>query len=59
MNNISKNTNSVSNIPNLGLGLGLRNIHFSYVLENLPKVDWFEIISENFMYSNGKPRHIY
>jgi uncharacterized protein len=44
--------------PNLGLGLGLRSVHFSYISEHLPKVDWFEIISENFMYSNGKPRHI-
>jgi uncharacterized protein len=58
MKSTSKIKKSIQNIPNLGLGLGLRNVHFSYVLENLPKVDWFEIISENFMYSNGKPRYI-
>src|SRR5690242_19972422 len=34
---------------NLGLGVGLRTVHFSHILEHQPKVDWFEIISENFM----------
>jgi len=45
-------------LPNLGLGVGLRNVHFSYILENQPEVDWFEIISENFMDSGGRPRHV-
>jgi len=44
--------------PNLGLGVGLRSQHFPYILENWPSVDWFEIISENFMDSRGRPRHI-
>jgi len=44
--------------PNLGLGLGLRTPHFEYILEHRPKVDWFEIISENFMDSQGRPRHV-
>ena len=42
-------------LPNLGLGLGLRSPHFGYILENWPEVDWFEIISENFMDSQGYP----
>ena len=45
-------------LPNLGLGLGLRSQHFDYILENTPEVDWFEVISENFMDSFGRPRHI-
>lgn len=45
-------------LPNLGLGLGLRSKHFNHILTNKPKVDWFEIISENFMDSGGKPRYI-
>jgi uncharacterized protein (UPF0276 family) len=45
-------------LPNLGLGLGLRNQHFGHILENSPEVDWFEVISENFMDSHGRPRHI-
>lgn len=42
-------------LPNLGLGLGLRSPHFGYILEHQPEVDWFEIISENFMDSQGYP----
>lgn len=45
-------------LPNLGLGLGLRHVHFQHILDTTPEVDWFEIISENFMFSYGKPRHI-
>ncbi len=44
--------------PNLGLGVGLRTTHFPYILEHQPKVDWFEIISENFMDSRGRPRYV-
>jgi uncharacterized protein len=43
---------------NLGLGVGLRTVHFPYILERQPAVDWFEIISENFMDSGGRPRHV-
>lgn len=45
-------------LPDLGLGLGLRSQHFNHILENKPAVDWFEVISENFMDSFGRPRHI-
>jgi uncharacterized protein (UPF0276 family) len=45
-------------LPNLGLGLGLRSQHFEHILKNKPAVDWFEVISENFMDSYGRPRHI-
>ncbi|MFC5185974.1 MNIO family bufferin maturase [Actinomadura harenae] len=44
-------------LPDLGLGLGLRTPHLAYVLAEWPEVDWFEIISENFMDSGGYPRH--
>jgi uncharacterized protein (UPF0276 family) len=42
--------------PNLGFGLGLRPPHYAHILEHTPPVDWFEIISENFMDTDGKPR---
>jgi uncharacterized protein len=42
--------------PNLGLGIGLRTTHFPHILSRQPAVDWFEIISENFMDSGGRPR---
>src|SRR3954471_19512874 len=43
---------------NLGLGVGLRTQHFPHILKEQPKVDWFEIISENFMDSAGRPRYV-
>ncbi len=39
----------------LGFGLGLRTQHYQSILETSPKVDWFEIISENYMVPGGKP----
>ena len=42
----------------LGLGVGLRNVHFDHILAERPPVDWFEAISENFMDSGGRPRAI-
>lgn len=48
----------IKSLPNPGLGLGLRSKHFNYILENNPAVDWFEVISENFMDSGGRPRHV-
>jgi uncharacterized protein (UPF0276 family) len=53
-------------LPNLGIGLGLRTVHYTHILENLlgppqagggPDVDWFEILSENYMQTRGRPLH--
>ena len=50
------NTNkSNSNRPYLGYGLGLRKEHYEAVLSERPNVDWFEILSENYMVEGGKP----
>jgi uncharacterized protein (UPF0276 family) len=40
----------------LGFGLGLRPVHYPYIFEHQPKIDWFEVISENFMDTGGMPR---
>jgi len=45
-------------LPNLGLGLGLRSRHYDHLLKNDPVVDWFEIISENYMNNFGFARHV-
>jgi len=45
-------------LPNIGLGVGLRSVHFPHILEHKPEVDWFEIISENYMDSGGRPRWV-
>lgn len=39
----------------LGFGLGLRTEHYEDALHSLPGVDFFEVISENFMVDGGKP----
>ncbi len=46
------------NYPDLGFGVGLRTSHFAHILENNPPVDWFEILSENFMDTNGRPMYV-
>ena len=43
---------------NLGLGVGLRTVHYAHLLEHSPAVDWLEIISENYMDSHGRPRYV-
>jgi uncharacterized protein (UPF0276 family) len=39
----------------LGFGLGLRPVYYPEILESKPPVDWFEVISENFMVGGGNP----
>lgn len=39
----------------LGHGLGLRTPYYQAILEQRPAVDWFEIISENYLVEGGKP----
>lgn len=42
--------------PYLGFGLGLRATHYPYIFDHKPAVDWFEIISENFIDTDGKAK---
>ena len=42
-------------MPALGFGLGLRTDHYEAILDESPKVDWFEALSENYMVGGGKP----
>jgi len=39
----------------LGFGLGLRTPHYQTVLERKPALDWFEVITENYLVAGGKP----
>lgn len=45
-------------LPQLGIGVGLRTVHYAEILERSPAVDWFEIVSENFMRTGGRPMHV-
>ncbi len=48
--------------PYLGVGVGLRTAHYADVLDRGrrgdPGVDWFELLSENYMVSGGRPLRI-
>jgi len=41
--------------PALGFGLGLRTAHYEEILAGDYAVDWFELLSENYMVPGGKP----
>jgi uncharacterized protein (UPF0276 family) len=44
-------------LPDLGVGLGLRTVHYGAIVESRPEVDWFEILSENYLQTAGRPLH--
>jgi uncharacterized protein (UPF0276 family) len=43
--------------PFLGFGVGLRPEHYTSILDDRPPVDWFEVLSENYMVPGGRPLH--
>jgi len=45
-------------IDDLGIGVGLRTVHFGEILAARPAIDWFEVLSENFMDTGGRPLHV-
>jgi uncharacterized protein (UPF0276 family) len=40
-----------------GFGLGLRREHYATILAEHPAVDWFEILTENYLVPGGRPLH--
>jgi uncharacterized protein (UPF0276 family) len=47
--------NRFNGFTDYGVGIGLRIPHYRHILEKKPVVDWFEIISENYMIDGGRP----
>jgi len=47
--------NRFNGFKEYGVGIGLRIPHYQHILEKKPVVDWFEIISENYMIDGGNP----
>ena len=45
--------NRFNGFTDYGIGIGLRIPHYRHILERKPVVDWFEIISENYMVDGG------
>ena len=50
--------NRFNSFTDYGIGIGLRATHYDHILTRKPVVDWFEIISENFMVDGGRPLEI-
>jgi uncharacterized protein len=49
---------SMTLLPHIGHGVGLRTVHYPHVLDRTARADWFEVISENFMVAGGRPLQI-
>ncbi len=47
--------NKFNGYTDYGIGIGLRIPHYRHILDKKPVVDWFEIISENYMIDGGRP----
>ncbi len=47
--------NRFNGFTEYGIGIGLRIPHYKHIFRNKPVVDWFEIISENFLCEGGRP----
>jgi uncharacterized protein len=47
--------NRFNGFTEYGVGIGLRIPHYQHILTKRPVVDWFEIISENYMVDGGRP----
>ena len=45
-------------IDDLGVGIGLRPVHFGPILSGSPEIDWFEVLSENYLDTGGRPLYM-
>jgi uncharacterized protein (UPF0276 family) len=50
-------TDARRGLPDLGVGVGLRVPHYRRIFAEKPRIDFVEVISENFMGAGGRPRH--
>jgi uncharacterized protein (UPF0276 family) len=44
--------------PDLGLGVGLRSTHFAHILSERPEVGFFEVLTENYLDTEGLPLYV-
>ncbi|MBI2944902.1 MAG: DUF692 domain-containing protein [Candidatus Wallbacteria bacterium] len=42
----------------LGVGVGLRTVHYGHVLAHWPAVDLFEVLTDNYLDTGGRPLHV-
>ena len=46
---------SAKKISVQGAGIGLRSLHYQYIITQKPNVNWFEVISDNYLGEGGLP----
>jgi uncharacterized protein len=42
-------------LPDLGYGIGLRSVHYPHILAQRPQIDFFEVLSDNYLNTRGRP----
>ena len=47
----------MSKFDYLGFGLGLRALHYQDIIEKNPPVEWFEIVTEDYLIPHNKPNY--
>lgn len=47
------NANNITKRPIAGIGVGLRAQHVAHVLQEQPKIAWFEILADNYLNHHG------
>ncbi|HWZ13499.1 MAG TPA: DUF692 domain-containing protein [Acidobacteriaceae bacterium] len=50
--------NRFNGFTDYGVGIGLRIPHYQHIFSEKPTVDWFEIISENYIVDGGRPMQV-
>src|SRR5262245_13946561 len=45
-------------LEDLGIGIGLRTVHYPHILGQHPAIDWFEVLSENYLGTGGRPLYV-
>src|ERR1700745_4333353 len=55
---VDMHANRFNKYTEYSVGIGLRVPHYDHILSKKPVVDWFEIISENYMVDGGRPLRI-
>lgn len=46
---------SLGSVTGPGYGIGLRSAHYEHILEQRPRIDFFEVLSDNYMNTHGRP----
>ena len=54
---MAKGQNKQAPYGELGFGLGARPVHYEELLHTRPRVDWLEVLTENYLVPGGKPLH--